>query len=195
MQSFFKTALASVSLALLVVVSGCGHPPNRSNVVSAHMTSPRETTHKLAAPKDGRARHLVVVLADNEGTETTDFVIPYGVLKESGAVDVFIVSTGPRTVMLNPALLVRADMTLAQFDTATPAGADVATGLDEPDCQRLGKYADHRLRCLTPWLALRQRFKNFSVETRASAKKEVQVLVTFRSPNRSSTNVRYQATS
>lgn len=64
--------MASTSLALLIVVSGCGQPANRSNVVSAHMTSPRETTLKLAAPKDGRARQLVVVLADNDGTETTD---------------------------------------------------------------------------------------------------------------------------
>ena len=72
MQSSLRTALARVSMALLIVASGCGQPPTQSNVVSAHMTSPRETTLKLAAPKDGRARQLVVVLADNDGTETMD---------------------------------------------------------------------------------------------------------------------------
>ena len=119
------TVLASVSLALIVVASGCGQPPTRSNVVSALTTSPRETTLKFAVPKNGRARPLVVVLADNDGTETTDFVIPYGVLKGSGAADVMTVSTGPGTVTLIPALRIRADMTLAQFDAATPGGADI----------------------------------------------------------------------
>ena len=119
------TVLASVSLALIVVASGCGQPPTRSNVVSALTTSPRETTLKFAVPKNGRARPLVVVLADNDGTETTDFVIPYGVLKGSGAADVMTVSTGPGTVTLIPALRIRADMTLAQFDAATPVGADI----------------------------------------------------------------------
>ncbi len=47
------------------------------------------------APKAGRVRPLVVVLADNGGTETTDFIMPYGILKDSGAADVVTVSTGP----------------------------------------------------------------------------------------------------
>ena len=34
-------------------------------------------TLALPAPKAGRVRPLVVVIADNAGTETTDFVIPY----------------------------------------------------------------------------------------------------------------------
>jgi putative intracellular protease/amidase len=79
----------------------------------------------LPPPKAGRARPLVVVLADNGGTETTDFVIPFGVLKESGAADVLSVSTGPGVVTLMPALRVRADETIAEFDAATPAGADI----------------------------------------------------------------------
>lgn len=125
MQSSLRTALARFSLALLIVASGCGQPPVPSNVVSAHTTSPREATLKLAAPKNGRTRPLVVALADNDGTETTDLIIPYGVLKESGVAEVVTVSTGPGTVPLIPALRIRADMTLAQFDAATPAGADI----------------------------------------------------------------------
>jgi len=84
-----------------------------------------ENSLTLPAPKDRRVRPLVVILADNAGTETTDFVIPYGVLKESGAADVVTVSTEPGTVKLIPALQIRTDMTTAQFDESTPNGADI----------------------------------------------------------------------
>jgi putative intracellular protease/amidase len=85
----------------------------------------QETRLKLPAPKNGRKRPLVVVLADNAGTETTDFIVPYGVLKESGVADVLTVSTEPGTVALHPALRIRADLTTAQFDAQTPEGTDI----------------------------------------------------------------------
>ncbi|WP_340643853.1 DJ-1/PfpI family protein [Phenylobacterium sp.] len=79
----------------------------------------------LPAPKAGRVRPLVVVLADNAGAETTDFAIPYGVLKESGVADVRSVGTGAGAIQLMPSLRVLADLTTAQFDRAEPAGADI----------------------------------------------------------------------
>jgi putative intracellular protease/amidase len=113
--------LATVVL-LLALSSGCATHAERA--VTAALST-HETTLELAPPKDGRTRPLVVVLADNAGTETTDFVMPYSVLKESGAADVLTVSTAPGAVSLIPALRIRADMTLAQFDAATPLGADI----------------------------------------------------------------------
>ncbi|RBL67187.1 thiamine biosynthesis protein ThiJ, partial [Pseudomonas sp. MWU13-2625] len=82
-------------------------------------------TLTTAAPKDGRTRPLVAIVADNAGTETTDFVVPYSILKASGAVDVVAVSTDAGAVELMPALRVLADATFERFDAATPAGADV----------------------------------------------------------------------
>ena len=79
----------------------------------------------LPAPKMGRSRPLVVVVADNAGAETTDFTIPYGVLKDSGVADVRSLSTRAGPVQLRMALKVLADSTVAQFDTAEPAGADI----------------------------------------------------------------------
>jgi transcriptional regulator GlxA family with amidase domain len=61
----------------------------------------------------------------NEGTETTDFMIPYGVLKASGQFEVVSVSTGPGPVQLHPALTVRLDQTREAFDAARPEGADI----------------------------------------------------------------------
>ncbi len=116
---------ACVTLVALFASSGCTQPSNLVDVAPARPTEPRATALELAAPKNGRTRPLVVVLADNSGTETTDFVIPYGVLKESGVADVVTVSTGPGAVTLIPALRIRTDMTMVQFDAATPGGADI----------------------------------------------------------------------
>jgi transcriptional regulator GlxA family with amidase domain len=79
----------------------------------------------LPAPKAGRSRPLVVVVAENLGAETTDFTIPYGVLKASGVADVRSLSTAPGPIKLRMALRVMADQTLAEFDAAEPAGADI----------------------------------------------------------------------
>ncbi len=83
---------------------------------------PATALHELR-PLDGE-RRLVVLLADNAGTETTDLLVPHGILKRSGALDVLIVSTGDGPVELMPALTVLADMTVAEFAKAYPEGAD-----------------------------------------------------------------------
>ncbi|WP_206022565.1 DJ-1/PfpI family protein [Billgrantia bachuensis] len=90
---------------------------------------------ELPAPKDGRERHLVAVLAANGGTETTDFMVPYGVLRESGRMDVVSVSTRPGPVQLHPVLKIRAEQTTEEFDEQQPGGADIVIvpALHRPD--------------------------------------------------------------
>jgi transcriptional regulator GlxA family with amidase domain len=70
------------------------------------------------------ARRMVVLLADNAGTETTDLLVPHGILKRSGAVDVLIVATQEGPVDLMPALTIMPDMTVTEFEAAYPGGAD-----------------------------------------------------------------------
>jgi len=108
----------------MALLAGAGYY-TRSCLGADNIAALAENSLTLPAPKDRRVRPLVVVLADNAGTETTDFAIPYGVLKESGAADVVTVSTEPGAVKLIPALQIRADMTLVQFDESTPVGADI----------------------------------------------------------------------
>lgn len=79
----------------------------------------------LPAPKPGRARPLVVVVADAAGAETTDFIIPYAVLKESGLAEVRTLSTAPGPLKLMMTLKVQPDQTTAQFQAAEPRGADI----------------------------------------------------------------------
>jgi transcriptional regulator GlxA family with amidase domain len=79
----------------------------------------------LPAPKPGRARPLVVVVADEAGAETTDFIIPYAVLRESGLAEVRTLSTAPGPLKLMMTLKVQPDQTTAQFEAAEPRGADI----------------------------------------------------------------------
>jgi putative intracellular protease/amidase len=80
------------------------------------------TIAALKPPK--RARPLVAIIGANDGTETTDFLLPYGVLKRSGVVDVVAVATKPEPITMLPSLTVVPDMTAAEFEQRAPAGAD-----------------------------------------------------------------------
>ena len=87
--------------------------------------SAAETADTLAALKPPkRARPVVAVLAANDGTETTDFLIPYGLIKRSGVADVFAVAMTSGPVALMPALTIQADTNAAAFDARYPDGAD-----------------------------------------------------------------------
>ena len=79
----------------------------------------------LPAPKAGRTRPLVAVVADSAGAETTDFLIPYGVLKEAGVADVVGLSTGDGPLQLMMTVKIQPEQTTAAFDAAQPAGADI----------------------------------------------------------------------
>lgn len=79
----------------------------------------------LPAPKARRARPLVAVVADADGAETTDFLVPYGVLKESGVADVVGLSTADGPLQLKATVKIQPDQTTVRFDAAQPAGADI----------------------------------------------------------------------
>lgn len=81
------------------------------------------------------ARPLIAVLAANGGTEITDFLVPYGVLSQSGAADVVAVSTGDGPIDFMNGMSAQADMTIADFDRAHPKGADyvIVPAFHDPD--------------------------------------------------------------
>jgi len=75
-------------------------------------------------PRFGRERPVVVVVAQNRMTELTDFVVPLGVLRRAGVARVLAVAGDPGAVQLMPALSVRADASIAEFQRDFPQGAD-----------------------------------------------------------------------
>lgn len=76
----------------------------------------------LKPPK--RARPLVAVVGLNDATETTDYLMPTGILRRADIADVVMLSTEPGPVKLYPALTVEADATIEAFDARHPKGAD-----------------------------------------------------------------------
>lgn len=111
-----------LALPLVAIAAGDSFADG-APAVAATPAAPDRLT--LPAPKAGRTRPLVVVVGGNDGAEVTDFIIPYGVLKDSGVAEVRSLATGEGPIQLRMALKIRADQTLARFDLAEPAGADI----------------------------------------------------------------------
>src|SRR5690606_8878400 len=101
---------------------------------------------RLQPPK--RSRPLVAIVGINDATETTDYLLPYGILKRADVADVMLLSTQPGPVTLYPALKVEPEATIAQFDQQHPEGADyvIVPAMDPHDDatvrQWLRKQAD-----------------------------------------------------
>jgi hypothetical protein len=66
-------------------------PPVPQEEVSAALAA-------LNPPK--RERPLVAIIGINEATETTDYLMPYGILRRADVADVVTLSTGPGPVTL-----------------------------------------------------------------------------------------------
>jgi transcriptional regulator GlxA family with amidase domain len=96
----------------------------------------------VPAAKAGRARPIIAVVADSEGAQTTDFIVPYGVLKDSGVADVRSVSTRGGTIVMTRGLRIIADETIADFDAREAAGADIVIvpAQAEPKSPALSKW-------------------------------------------------------
>ena len=108
-------ALAT-SLAVLVLASAVAEEGRSATAAAGSLPS---YTARL-----GRERPVVAVLAYNASTEVTDYVVPYGILAESGVAEVVAVATAEGPIQMSPALRFRAQASTEQFDARFPAGAD-----------------------------------------------------------------------
>lgn len=71
-----------------------------------------------------RERPLIAVIGINDATETTDYLMPAGILRRADVADLVLVATEDAPVRLYPALTVEPDMSIAEFDATHPQGAD-----------------------------------------------------------------------
>lgn len=69
-------------------------------------------------------RPVVAVIGINDATETTDYLVPTGILRRADVADVLMLATEAGPVQLYPALKVEPDATISEFDTEHPEGAD-----------------------------------------------------------------------
>jgi len=99
-------------------------PPNPPAKVAATIPEQEVEAALTALKPPKRQRPLVAIIGINDATETTDYLMPYGILRRADVVDVMTLATEPGPVALYPALKVEPNATVADFDAQHPTGAD-----------------------------------------------------------------------
>lgn len=99
-------------------------PPATAAPVQSPVHAEEAGTALSALKPPKRQRPLVAIIGINNATETTDYLMPYGILRRADIADVFALATRPGPVKLFPALKVEPDTTTAVFDERYPQGAD-----------------------------------------------------------------------
>jgi putative intracellular protease/amidase len=102
-------------VALPAARPSAAQPPITQDEVAATLAA-------LKPPK--RLRPLVAIVGINDATETTDYLMPYGILHRADVANVMTLATQPGPMVLFPALKVQPQATIAQFDAWHPDGAD-----------------------------------------------------------------------
>jgi len=100
----------------LPAASAAGVPP-------AIAVEEAQATLSALTPTE-RERPLIAIIGINDATETTDYLLPYGILRRADIADVVALATEPGPVKLYPALAVEPDATIGEFDAQYPDGAD-----------------------------------------------------------------------
>ncbi|MDO7836275.1 DJ-1/PfpI family protein [Sphingobium sp. HBC34] len=122
-RKFMVGAAGSFAVLSGAAACGAGHlSRNKPPFVRLTALEQQQAISGLKPPK--RPHPVVAILADNRGSETTDLMIPYAVLKRAGLADVAVVSSDLSPIALMPALSIRPQSTLEAFDLAYPEGAD-----------------------------------------------------------------------
>lgn len=112
---------------LSLLIAGFSQSACQANPVRPDVTArPLNIRPFKARPSaiQASAKPVIAVVAENEMTEITDYVIPYAVLSRSGAAEVFALATKPGEIPMYPALKIKPQATTADFDTRFPQGAD-----------------------------------------------------------------------
>ena len=131
-----KIALAVVALGVLGFGGWILSLPE-APIVEAPPSVPQEeydaTLAALKPPK--RERPLIAIVGANEGTETTDYLMPFGLLKRADVADVIALGMKPGPVLLYPVFKVEPQATVADFDAQHPDGADfvIVPAMKHPD--------------------------------------------------------------
>ena len=117
----FFSLIAALALSLVASTGQCAPNPEAS---PAALSSEDAFGIAPYRPRFGRSRPVVAVVAENTFTELTDYVVPYGVLHESGLAEVIARATQPGPIQMFPALKIRPHSTVQEFDARFPQGAD-----------------------------------------------------------------------
>ncbi|TGK55513.1 DJ-1/PfpI family protein [Leptospira kanakyensis] len=87
---------------------------------------PELTNHleKIQKQKNHK-KPVVVVIGENQYTELTDFVVPYGILKRADIADLYPIAPNKGTMNMFPTLSIEITTSINDFDSSHPEGADL----------------------------------------------------------------------
>jgi putative intracellular protease/amidase len=118
----------ALGAAVLFIAIGAGWlwslPPARSVTPPPPIAQSERDATVAALKPPKRQRPLIAIIGINDATETTDYLLPYGVLRRADIADVVTLATKPGPVTLFPVLKVEPQATIAEFDARHPNGAD-----------------------------------------------------------------------
>lgn len=106
-----------LGIVLLFLALGAGwllSLPPAPEAFAAPAIGRQEADATIAALKPKRQRPLVAIIGINDATETTDYVMPYGILRRADVADVMMLATQAGPVTLFPVLKVEPDATVAE---------------------------------------------------------------------------------
>ena len=119
------SALGAVVLAAVIGGAWIVSLPTAPSVAAPPAIAQDESDATIAALKPPkRQRPLIAIIGINDATETTDYLMPYGILKRADVAEVVTLATAPGPVTLFPTLKVEPQATIAEFDAQYPDGAD-----------------------------------------------------------------------
>jgi putative intracellular protease/amidase len=119
------SALGAVVLVAVIGGAWIVSLPTAPSVAAPPAIAQDERNATIAALKPPkRQRPLIAIIGINDATETTDYLMPYGILKRADVADVVTLATAPGPVTLYPTLKVEPHATIAEFDAQHPDGAD-----------------------------------------------------------------------
>ncbi|WP_129642905.1 DJ-1/PfpI family protein [Peristeroidobacter agariperforans] len=123
----------TVTLAMFAL-AGCGSDVPPAPPPDAAAAAQQATAFVEAIKPRREGRPVIAVVARNEGTETTDFLLTHAVLQRAGIADVHAVAVRSGRVSLYPAFEIEVAQDLASFDQAYPNGADyvIVPAMNEP---------------------------------------------------------------
>jgi putative intracellular protease/amidase len=115
------------AVALFVVIGGAwifSLPPAPSVAAPPTIAQDERDAAIAALKPPKRQRPLIAIIGINNATETTDYLMPYGILTRADVADVVTLATQPGPMTLFPTLKVEPQATAAEFDARHPDGAD-----------------------------------------------------------------------
>jgi putative intracellular protease/amidase len=118
--SFVAVALAPIGLGMWMF--SLPTPQISSAVSEVAQEEVDATLARLKPPK--RERPLIAIIGINDATETTDYLMPTGILRRADIADVVTLATEPGPITLYPTFEIEPDATIADFDAQHQDGAD-----------------------------------------------------------------------